>query len=141
MEKHLPQAAGRALWGSGASGAKSRNGWPRSRWTSIISRSEKDTPGWTYHADPVSLAGTVDYLVVALVGGKETKKFVSADVIAAMDPRGVLINISRGTTVDEAAILESLENGEIAGAGLDVFLGEPNIAPRFNAFEKGFNRT
>ena len=94
-------------------------------------RSEKDTPGWTYHADPVSLAEAVDYLVIAIVGGPDTEKFVSKEVIDALGPRGVVVNISRGTTVDEAALLEALEQGRIAGAGLDVFLGEPDIDPRF----------
>ncbi|WP_439122160.1 2-hydroxyacid dehydrogenase [Marivita sp.] len=100
-----------------------------------FSRSEKDTPGWTHHDDPVSLASAVDFLIVALVGGQETEKFVSKDVIAAMGPRGVLINISRGTTVDEAALLDALETRAIAGAGLDVFLNEPNIDPRFYALD------
>lgn len=95
------------------------------------SRSKKETPRWTYHDDPVALAAAVDFLVVALVGGKQTEKMVSKEVIAAMGPRGVLINISRGTTVDEEALLNALEAGEIAGAGLDVFLNEPNIDPRF----------
>ncbi|MHA6262577.1 2-hydroxyacid dehydrogenase [Arenibacterium sp. CAU 1754] len=96
-----------------------------------FARSEKETPGWTYHGDPVSLAKAVDYLVIALVGGADTEKFVSAEVIEALGPRGVLVNISRGTTVDEAALLEALEQGKIAGAGLDVFLNEPDIDPRF----------
>ena len=98
-------------------------------------RSEKDTPGWTYHADPVSLAEAVDYLVIAIVGGPETEKFVSKAVIDALGPRGVVVNISRGTTVDEAALLDALEQGRIAGAGLDVFLGEPDIDPRFYALD------
>jgi len=98
-----------------------------------FARSEKDTPGWTWHADPVSLATAVDYLVVALVGGPETEKFVSKAVIDALGPRGVVVNISRGTTIDEAALLDALEAGRIAGAGLDVFLNEPNIDPRFYA--------
>ena len=96
-----------------------------------FARSEKDTPGWTYHADPVSLAKAVDILVVALVGGAGTEKFVSADVIDALGPRGIIVNISRGTTIDEAAMLDALEQGRIAGAALDVFLNEPNIDPRF----------
>ncbi|WP_299925763.1 2-hydroxyacid dehydrogenase [uncultured Pelagimonas sp.] len=99
------------------------------------SRSQKDTPGWTYHSDVVSLAAAVDFLVIALVGGKETEKHVSAEAIAALGPRGVVINISRGTTVDEAALLDALESGAIAGAGLDVFLNEPNIDPRFAALD------
>ena len=98
-------------------------------------RSEKDTPGWTYHADPVALAEAVDYLVIAIVGGPDTEKFVSKEVIDALGPRGVVVNISRGTTVDEAALLDALEQGRIAGAGLDVFLGEPDIDPRFYALD------
>ena len=98
-------------------------------------RSEKDTPGWTWHADPVSLAQAVDFLVVALVGGEDTQGYVSREVIAALGPRGVVINISRGTTVDEAAMLDALESGAIAGAGLDVFLNEPKIDPRFLALD------
>lgn len=95
------------------------------------SRSEKETPGWTYHPDPVSLAEAVDYLIVALVGGPETENLVSKEVLAALGPRGILVNISRGSTVDESALLDALENGTIAGAGLDVFLNEPKINPRF----------
>jgi len=98
-----------------------------------FARSEKDTPGWTYHADPVSLASAVDYLVIALVGGAQTENFVSREVISALGPRGIVINISRGSTVDEGALLEALESGAIAGAGLDVFRGEPKIDPRFYA--------
>lgn len=96
-----------------------------------FARSEKSTPGWTYHADPISLAGAVDYLVVALVGGAGTEKFVSADVISALGPQGVIVNISRGTTIDEAALIDALEQRRIAGAALDVFLNEPAIDPRF----------
>lgn len=95
------------------------------------SRSEKETPGWTYHADPVEMARAVDVLIVALVGGKETENHVSKAVIDALGPRGVIVNISRGTTVDEAALLDALEQGRIAGAALDVFLNEPRIDPRF----------
>ena len=98
-------------------------------------RSEKETPGWTFHADPVSLADAVDYLGIALVGGPDTEKFVSKEVIDALGPRGVVVNISRGTTVDEAALLDALEEGRIAGAGLDVFLGEPDIDKRFYALD------
>lgn len=98
-----------------------------------FARSEKDTPGWRYHADPVSLASAVDYLIVALVGGPETERFVSAEVIEALGPRGIVVNISRGSTIDEAALLDALEQGRLAGAGLDVFQGEPDIDKRFYA--------
>ncbi|WP_343503489.1 2-hydroxyacid dehydrogenase [Alloyangia pacifica] len=99
------------------------------------SRSEKETPGWTYHADPVSLAREVDFLVIALVGGPATEGYVSKEVIEALGPTGVLINISRGTTVDEEALIEALQKGTIEGAGLDVFLNEPNPDARFLTLE------
>jgi lactate dehydrogenase-like 2-hydroxyacid dehydrogenase len=95
------------------------------------SRREKETPGWTYHRDAVAMAEAVDVLFVALVGGPETEKMVSADVIAALGPQGVLVNISRGSTVDEAALLDALESGALGGACLDVFVSEPDIDPRF----------
>jgi lactate dehydrogenase-like 2-hydroxyacid dehydrogenase len=95
------------------------------------SRSEKQTPGWTYHGDVLSMAGAVDYLIVALVGGPDTENAVSREVLAALGPRGIVVNISRGSTIDEAALLDALEAGTIAGAGLDVFVNEPRIDPRF----------
>lgn len=96
-------------------------------------RSEKQTPGWTYHADPVSLAKAVDWFVIALVGGEATRGYVSREVIDALGKDGVIVNISRGTTVDEEAMIEALEQGRIAGAGLDVFTREPANDPRFHA--------
>ncbi|MDV7141139.1 2-hydroxyacid dehydrogenase [Tropicimonas sp. TH_r6] len=100
-----------------------------------FARSEKETPGWTFHADPVSLAREVDYLIVALVGGPDTANFVSAEVIEALGPRGIVVNISRGSTVDESALLDALEQDRIYGAALDVFVGEPDIDQRFYALE------
>ncbi|WP_040615360.1 2-hydroxyacid dehydrogenase [Oceanicola granulosus] len=96
------------------------------------SRHEKETPaGWTYHADPVSLAGAVDFFVIALVGGPDTENYVDAGVIEALGPEGVIVNISRGTVIDESAMLDALEAGRLAGAGLDVFRGEPQVDARF----------
>ena len=100
------------------------------------SRSPKDVPpGWVAHDTPQALAGAVDYLIVALVGGAATENMVSREVIAALGPRGVLVNISRGSTVDEGALLEALEQGALGGAALDVFRGEPRIDPRFLALD------
>lgn len=99
---------------------------------SYSSRSPKETPaGWTYVADPVALAGQVDYLVVALSATPETRHIVNAKVLEALGPTGMLINISRAPNVDEAALLDALEGGRLAGAALDVFAGEPRLNPRF----------
>lgn len=96
------------------------------------SRSAKETPeGWIWHARPKDLAAHCDYLVVALVGGKETEGYVSRKVLEAMGTDAVICNISRGSTIDEDAMLEALENGRIRGAALDVFHTEPNLDPRF----------
>lgn len=95
------------------------------------SRSEKETPGWTYHTDLTEMAEAVDWLVVALKGGPETEGHVSRAVLEALGPQGILVNISRGTTVDEDAMLDMLESRKLGGAALDVFLNEPSINPRF----------
>lgn len=97
------------------------------------SRSAKDTPGWIWHDTPEALAANSDYLVIALVGGAETAGLVSADVIAALPDNAVVVNISRGSTVDEGALLDALEAGRICGAALDVMLNEPNPDPRLLA--------
>ncbi|RVT86624.1 2-hydroxyacid dehydrogenase [Rhodobacteraceae bacterium CCMM004] len=99
------------------------------------SRSEKETPGWTHHPDPVALAEAVDYLIVALVGGAETEGMVDARVIDALGPDGLLVNISRGSTVDEGALIEALATGRLRGAALDVFRSEPDLDRRFLALD------
>ena len=75
----------------------------------------------------ITLAQWADFLVVASAGGAETQHLVSADVLAALGPKGYLINISRGSVVDESALVDALVNKRIGGAGLDVFDDEPNV--------------
>lgn len=97
------------------------------------SRGPKDTPGWTWHETPEALAANSDFLVIALVGGAETAGLVSGDVIAALPPQAVVVNISRGSTVDEDALIAALQSGAIRGAALDVMLNEPNPDARLQA--------
>ena len=78
-------------------------------------------------SDLVALAGQVDVLVVAVPGGADTAHLINADVFAAMQPHAHFINIARGEIVDEAALIEALEAGKIAGAGLDVYEFEPKV--------------
>jgi lactate dehydrogenase-like 2-hydroxyacid dehydrogenase len=85
-----------------------------------------DTP-FTYVASPVELARQVDVLIVAAAGGAETANLIGRDVIDALGTDGYLINISRGSVVDEAALLDTLAAGRLAGAGLDVFADEPRV--------------
>ncbi|AUH33515.1 2-hydroxyacid dehydrogenase [Paracoccus tegillarcae] len=102
------------------------------------SRSQKDTPGWTYHADPVDLARAVDDIVIAIVGGPETEGFVSAEVLAALGSDGVVVNIARGSVIDEEALIEALSDGTIRAAALDVFRGEPKVDPRLSKLDNMF---
>lgn len=102
---------------------------------SYFARTPKAELDYTFVSDLVELARQSDFLVITLAGGEGTRGIVSAEVIAALGPDGILVNISRGTTVDEAALLGALEQGRIRGAGLDVFLNEPAIDPRFAALQ------
>ena len=85
-----------------------------------------DVP-FTYEASLLGLAQWADFLVVISAGGASTKHLISADVLTALGPKGYLINVSRGSVVDEEALVTALQTGQIAGAGLDVFQDEPNV--------------
>lgn len=87
-----------------------------------------DVP-YAYADSPVALAEGADVLVVATSGGPATAGLVSAPVLAALGPAGYLVNIARGSVVDEPALVEALVSGTIAGAALDVFADEPNVPP------------
>ncbi len=98
---------------------------------SYTSRAPKDTPGWTHYTEIATMAGHVDFLVVALAGGAETAGLVTKEALHALGPDGLIVNISRGSTIDEAAMIDALESGKLGAAALDVFENEPNIDPRF----------
>ncbi len=91
-------------------------------------RRKPDVP-YEYVADVVELARQSDYLMVACKGGPETRHLVSAPVIEALGRRGTLINVARGSVVDEAALIKALGEGRLGHAALDVFESEPNPAP------------
>jgi lactate dehydrogenase-like 2-hydroxyacid dehydrogenase len=90
-------------------------------------------PGVTnrYYADLLAMARHVDTLVAILPGGPETLNLIDARVLEALGPRGILINVARGSVVDETALIAALRARTILAAGLDVFVSEPNINPAF----------
>ncbi len=90
-------------------------------------RSEKPDTGYTYYTTPAALAAQVDFLVVITPGGAGTRHLIDAKVLQALGPKGYLINVARGSVVDEAALVAALQAGTIAGAGLDVFANEPHV--------------
>ena len=75
----------------------------------------------------LELAASVDVMVLAVPGGAETHHLINAEVLAAMQPHAMLINIARGNVVEEAALIDALKSGGIAGAGLDVYEFEPEV--------------
>ncbi len=95
----------------------------------------KTDVSWPYFADPVALAKEVDFLVAACPGGEATRGLVSRAVLEALGPNGVFVNISRGSVVDERAMIELLREGKLGGAGLDVYDNEPRIDPAFRALD------
>ncbi|WP_299472138.1 2-hydroxyacid dehydrogenase [uncultured Roseibium sp.] len=88
-------------------------------------RSRQDGVDYPYHASLTALAEACDTLMVVAPGGAETQHAVNAEVLSALGPDGIVINIGRGSVIDEAALAEALETGRIYGAGLDVFEEEP----------------
>lgn len=89
------------------------------------SRSRRDDAGCRYFDTLLGLAAWCDYLVVAVPGGAATYHLVNAQVLEALGPKGVVVNIARGSVVDTAALADALRSGVIAAAGLDVYESEP----------------
>jgi lactate dehydrogenase-like 2-hydroxyacid dehydrogenase len=98
-------------------------------------RSRREDVPFEYFDNARDLAAAVDVLALTCPGGEATRHMVDADVLAALGASGVLINVARGTVVDEAALVEALENNVIAGAGLDVFEAEPEVPAPLMAME------
>ncbi|MEM6939322.1 MAG: 2-hydroxyacid dehydrogenase [Pseudomonadota bacterium] len=92
-------------------------------------RSKQDVP-YAYHPDLVEMAAACDALINISPGGTGTYRLINREVMDAIGPSGVLINVGRGSTVDESALIEALEAGTLGKAGLDVFENEPDIPER-----------
>ncbi|MEX6508755.1 2-hydroxyacid dehydrogenase [Jiella sp. M17.18] len=99
-------------------------------------RSAVEAPAHVRRSDTaLALAAESDVLAVCLAGNAGTANMVGADMLEALGPQGVLVNVARGSVVDEDALIAALSDGTIAAAGLDVFVGEPAIRPEFRALE------
>jgi lactate dehydrogenase-like 2-hydroxyacid dehydrogenase len=98
-------------------------------------RKRKEGASYPYDPDPVTLAQNCDVLLVVTPGGEPTNKLVNAKVLDALGPKGYLVNIARGSVVDEPVLLRYLQEKRIAGAGLDVFVDEPRVPREFFTLE------
>ncbi|MCE4225727.1 2-hydroxyacid dehydrogenase [Methylobacterium sp. C25] len=90
-------------------------------------RSRQSDVAYAYHATLLDLARAVDVLMVVAPGGAGTEGMVNAEVLAALGPDGIVINVARGTVIDEPALIDALRSGTIHSAGLDVFAKEPQV--------------
>ncbi|MER7559311.1 2-hydroxyacid dehydrogenase [Nocardioides sp. NPDC126508] len=103
----------------------------------ITYHSRREVPGapYPYAASPAELAAEVDILVLATSGGSGTQHLVDRKVLEALGPDGYLVNIARGSVVDQDALVELLLEGGIAGAGLDVYTDEPSVPDELMALD------
>jgi lactate dehydrogenase-like 2-hydroxyacid dehydrogenase len=95
----------------------------------VVYHSRKPAAGVAYqhYPDLIEMAKAVDTLVVIVPGGAATGKMINAEVLKALGSRGVVVNVARGSVVDEQALIAALKSGDILAAGLDVFEKEPSV--------------
>jgi lactate dehydrogenase-like 2-hydroxyacid dehydrogenase len=95
----------------------------------VVYHGRSAQPGvpYRYYPDLVEMARDVDVLLVMTPGNAGTKHLINAEVLEALGPKGILINVARGSVVDEAALIEALQKKKILSAGLDVFEKEPSV--------------
>jgi lactate dehydrogenase-like 2-hydroxyacid dehydrogenase len=103
----------------------------------VVYHTRRPQPGVTYKHYPSlrGMAHDVDVLMVIVPGGAETRNLIDADVLEALGPKGILINIARGSVVDEPALVAALRDKKIFGAGLDVFVNEPKVPKELMGME------
>jgi lactate dehydrogenase-like 2-hydroxyacid dehydrogenase len=103
----------------------------------VVYHTRKPAAGLSYqhYPDLIEMAKAVDTLVVIVPGGPSTNKMINAEVMKALGPRGVIINVARGTVVDEQAMIAALKSGTILAAGLDVFEKEPNVPDELKSMQ------
>ncbi|MEY4883089.1 MAG: hypothetical protein RIS34_943 [Pseudomonadota bacterium] len=98
-------------------------------------RNRKPESSYPYYPSAQALAAEVDFLLVITPGGAGTRGLINAGVLTALGPEGYLINVARGSVVDQAALVHAIQNNLIAGAALDVFEDEPNVPAQLRAHE------
>ena len=98
-------------------------------------RRKQDDVAYAYYDDLVAMARAVDVLVVVAPASHATRNIVGAEVLEALGPQGILINVARGSLVDERALIEALKSGTIHSAGLDVFAEEPHVPEALTALD------
>lgn len=98
-------------------------------------RRRQPTEPYVFYDDLTEMARDIDWLVIIAPGGKGTERIVSRQVLEALGPQGMLVNVARGTLIDEPAMLELLQNGGLGGAALDVFEKEPSVPEGFFALD------
>jgi lactate dehydrogenase-like 2-hydroxyacid dehydrogenase len=99
------------------------------------SRHEQADVPYRYYSSLIEMAKAVDILIVIAPGGPGTRHIINAEVLEALGPDGVLINVARGSLVDEKALIEALRNNKILAAGLDVFKNEPSVPQELIALD------
>ena len=99
------------------------------------SRSPAAGVGYQHYPNLIEMAQAVDTLIIITPGGPSTAKLVNADVMTALGSRGIIINVARGSVVDEPALIAALKSGTILAAGLDVFATEPNVPEELRAMQ------
>jgi lactate dehydrogenase-like 2-hydroxyacid dehydrogenase len=103
----------------------------------VVYHTRNPAPDLSYkhYPDLIEMAKAVDTLIIIVPGGPSTAKMVNAEVMKALGPRGVIVNVARGTVVDEQALVAALKSGTILAAGLDVFDKEPNVPDELKAMQ------